>query len=330
MLLCLVNVAASRLSLHEHGISEPTNCVRNKTLHLIRHAEGWHNVDELEAEAAFAAGSATWRGLDLQDPRNIALRHEFGIAWTLLERVSGRKYHDPLLTPKGREQAYALRTVLRSEPNFGVDAVAFSPMRRTIATALLSLPSLEVAVTTFPLEASSEKVPRLVASDLLRERVGPFMCDSRLPKSALEREYARLGATIEFGMVTEADEMFEEGTERNEPEQGSPILAARAATALRWISELPEARIAVVAHRHILFALTSLYPQSVAQQPFSNAERRTMILCDQLPADGLAEQAEGGGDESSKGDGSPVRPMRARVKPLGQQQHAHSEDSAAP
>ena len=63
------------LTLHELGVSQPSPsaCLRNKTLHLIRHAEGWHNVDELEAEAAFVAGAPTWRNLSLHDARNVCL-----------------------------------------------------------------------------------------------------------------------------------------------------------------------------------------------------------------------------------------------------------------
>ena len=99
--------------------SLPSSCANNRTVHLIRHAEGWHNVDELTAER---------EQLHLKDPKHTQLREEFGIAWMLLERVSGRKYHDPRLTPKGREQAYALRTTLRQEDNFSIDAVALSPI----------------------------------------------------------------------------------------------------------------------------------------------------------------------------------------------------------
>ena len=110
------------------------SCARNKTIHLIRHAEGWHNVDELEAEAA-----ELWKA----HPQG-SLRAEYGIAWMLMKEVSGDKYLDPLLTPKGREQAYALRTKLRKpwvDHAFVADAIALSPMRRAIETALLGLRS---------------------------------------------------------------------------------------------------------------------------------------------------------------------------------------------
>ena len=117
-MLCATLLASSsfvsEITLHD----KPVACARNKTLHLIRHAEGWHNVDELEAEAAFTSGAAEWHGIDLKDPSNVALRKEYGIAWTLLERVTGTKYHDPHLTPKGRDQCTALRTQLRADPTF--------------------------------------------------------------------------------------------------------------------------------------------------------------------------------------------------------------------
>jgi broad specificity phosphatase PhoE len=290
----------SRLTLHQKGVGDPPGpCSRNKTLHLIRHAEGLHNVDELTAERD---------QVYLKDPYHARLREEFGIAWVLLERVSGRKYHDPLLTPLGREQAYQLRSALRAEGDFAVDAVVSSPMRRTIETALLSLPQFEDAASSFRLEApgSPPQLPDFLVSDLLRERVGPFMCDSRLTRSELEREYGslRLGLQIDFAGIEEADEMFANGLERHEPEVGSARLANRAATALEWILDsVPGSNVAVLAHKHILAALVSKHA-GVSQRPFDNAERRTVVLC---------EAADMMDDSRLK----TVRPIQGRVSPLG-------------
>ena len=327
--LLAAGVTAGPLYLYELGVSEPlSGCVRNKTLHIIRHAEGHHNADELEAERS---------QIHLKDPAHAKLREEYGIAWMLLESVSGRRYHDPLLTPKGREQAYQLRSTLRSDHAFAADVVVFSPMRRTIETALLSLPPLEAVATSFPINphlSDESPPPRLIASDLLRERVGPFMCDSRLSRTELQREYAGLGlnVTVDFSDVAELDEMFAEGGERDEPEVGSPRLATRAAAALAWIHTLPEARVVVVAHRHILHAMTSLYPNGVSEAPFANAERRAYLLCEE-PSEPNAEITESAEAESEgQGEAGPsastsdqpgnvapsalVQPVRARVKPL--------------
>ena len=115
VLLTSSSSACADVSPHQLDISPPRpgTCVNNRTLHLIRHAEGHHNIDEVVAEQ---------EKLYLKSSEHTKLREEFGIAWMLLERVSARKYHDPLLTPKGREQAYQLRSKLRNEESFHVDA----------------------------------------------------------------------------------------------------------------------------------------------------------------------------------------------------------------
>ena len=307
-------------TLYEHGVSEPPlgSCTHNKTLHMIRHAEGHHNADEISAEK---------ERLYLRDREHTALRQQYGIPWVLLERVSGRRYHDPLLTMRGREQARTLRAQLQDERSFSVEAVAFSPMRRTISTALLGLPQLEALSTTFAINPrsynSSQSIPpRLVATDLLRERVGPFMCDSRLTRSELEHEYGSLGmnASIDFSDVSETDEAFASGQERHEPEVGSPKLASRAAEALEWLAMLPETSIAVVAHKHILGALFSQHAPSVSQRPFENAEKRTLLLCAQTPLRGSAKLDHGTTHhELHARMDDVVRPVQARVQPLGGQ-----------
>lgn len=311
--LLLIGSTISRITLHERDAELTASCTRIKTLHVIRHAEGHHNADELASERS---------QMHLKDPEHVRLRDEYGIAWVLLERVSGRRYHDPLLTAKGREQAYALRAELRREPGFAVEMVAFSPMRRTISTALLGLPQLEGIAAAFPLDSPEATMltPRLVASDLLRERVGPFMCDSRMSRSELEAQYSRLGGNesvrIDFSGVSEADIMFTEGAERREPEVGSTVLASRASAALEWLATQPEKSIALVAHKHFLGALTSLHAATVVQRPFENAEKRTMLLC--VEKDAAWDEAAAS-HSTHDGASSTVRPIRARVQTLGMQ-----------
>ena len=148
----------------------------------------------------------------------------------------------------------------------------------------------------------------MIATDLLRERVAHFMPDSRLTRSELAAEFSGLGGntTIDFTLVAETDAMFAEGRERNEPEVGSPVLAQRAEQALRWLAALPDAhrQVGVVSHKHFLGALTGLYPENVAQRSFANAEHRQLLLC--FPR---ADEAVG--------EPSTVKPVHARVKPLG-------------
>ena len=63
--------------------------------------------------------------------------------------------------------------------------------------------------------------------------------------------------------------------------------------------------MAVVSPKHFLGAVTGLHPETVTQRPFENAERRTAILCV-------------GAASASEDEAAPLKPVRARVKPLGQ------------
>jgi broad specificity phosphatase PhoE len=145
-------------------VASSSQCIRNKTLHLIRHAQGTHN----EAEE-----SAAEIKLHERSPADTQLHAQHGKAWVLLESVSGRKHWDAPLTPIGREQAYALRASLRHDPDFLVDAVVSSPFRRTLMTALLSLPQLEALATSFDIgETAQRPTPEVTTTDLLRERIG--------------------------------------------------------------------------------------------------------------------------------------------------------------
>lgn len=194
MLAAVAGLVASGLQLVPLPLDPPLpHCVRNKSLHLIRHAQGTHN--EAEEEAASSS-------LHLQDPtgRHAELERIHGEAWVLLEEASGKKYWDAPLTATGREQAYALRRWLRGI-NLQVDAILSSPFRRTLQTALLSIPQLEQAATTFSLSGVSFPPPPIIATDLVRERIGPYTCDARSSVSELESEFQN-ATTIDFSHVS--------------------------------------------------------------------------------------------------------------------------------
>ena len=304
LLIALPAAAAGQLRLYEVGTSvpEPGSCALNRTLHLIRHAEGWHNIDEITAER---------EQIHLKSPEHTRLREAYGIAWMLLEQVHGRKYHDPLLTPRGREQAYKLRSALREDVDFHIDAVAVSPMRRTILTAMLALPQLENAAAAFQLDDPATATPAVLATDLLRERVGPFMPDSRLTRSELERQFGSLGAgaSINFGDVEEADALFADGVERDEPEVGSELLASRAQRALEWLAALPaeHGSIAVVSHKHFLAALTTTSAHGGAAR-VRELRAPHLLLCSAPPPSASSMEVDGE---------LPVKPIRRRVKTMG-------------
>ncbi|KAJ1639435.1 histidine phosphatase superfamily [Pavlovales sp. CCMP2436] len=216
-------------------------CAKSKTLYLIRHAEGTHN----EAESAEEA-RPTHRGA-----------------------ATGARYRDPPLTATGSRQAERLFDEMDAR-SLHIELVTTSPMRRTLQTAHIGIPHLRGAATT-----------PAVATDLLRERVGPYTCDQRVEKSSLASEFAG----VDFSEVDEQDWMTSTAQEYG-PNEGA-LLAERAERAVEWLLGRPEQHIAVVSHQHFLRALTKLSVDSPAGGlSFRNAEIQTFHLCErtQQPA----------------------------------------------
>jgi len=264
--------------------------LRCKTVHLIRHAQGTHNLGELEAERKQQAKQkAEWQ----------ALRDEHGIAWYLLESVTGLRFWDPPLTGLGRRQASRLRReVQRSNVTF--DAIYSSPMRRTLQTAMIGLPQIECMHKARPwwrklggwLRKERCAPPPVVTTDLLRERIANYTCDARGTVTQLAAEFPG----VDFGEVSEEDRPFVESKEHGKQEH--PLMRARARRAVEWILARPAEQrvVAVVAHSHFLLALLGLFeattlvrdesgrlvePVNVSEAGarFANAERRAMHIC---------------------------------------------------
>lgn len=252
-------------------------CARKKTLLLIRHAQGTHNLAELEEEA-----SPTHH---LRE-EHAALHAVHGAAWVLLHEATGHLYRDPALTAEGERQAAILHALMAETK---VDAVALSPMRRTLQTAHLGIPQLRLG--------AHDARPRVIATELLRERIGPYMCDLRLAASLLKEEYGH----VDFSEVVEEDMLFAEGQEYG-PDEASK-LAERAVRAAEWLLAQPDEheRIAVVSHQHFLLALTKRFGLGRAKSAgdesavkreekaasehginFRNAELQTAHLCERL------------------------------------------------
>jgi broad specificity phosphatase PhoE len=282
---------------------DPPRCAAARTLHLVRHAEGTHNEAEQDEEARVFAGGAL-------APENATLRDEHGMAWMLLERVSGRAHYDAQLTRKGAAQALALRTALVAE-RLHVDAVLVSPMRRAMQTALLGVPQLSTGLRDGGGGVVGAASVPVIASELLRERVGEYTCDGRLKASELRAAaFGDLTATppaVDYGGMPEEDEMYLHGRESGPRE--AELLAARVGRAARWLLDVPcggradaeGCSLAVVSHKFLLHALTALVPPArdpdgAARTLFANAERRAFVLCAAPPPLGCesagAEKAE--------------------------------------
>ena len=213
-----------------------------------------------------------------------ALHASHGKAWVLLHAATGDRYLDPILTAEGERQAERLHAQMAAL-GVRVDAVALSPMRRTLQTAHVGIPQLRAPATR----------PRVLATELLRERVGPYTCDGRLPVSTLRDSFAH----VDFSQVGEADTLFAYGKEHGDGE--ALKLAERAERAARWLLALPDEleHVAVVSHQHFLRAFTSRHAPSDdaaaadarareeeaareqhAGRMFRNAEMQTAHLCE--------------------------------------------------
>jgi len=243
-------------------------------VHLIRHAEGTHNAAELEAERR-------QRFMKREEWR--ALRETHGVAFYLLESVTGLTYWDPPLTRLGRRQAAKLRREL-TRSNVTFDAIFSSPFRRTLQTAMIGCPQIECLHRARPwwrklgawLRHEPCRPPPVVTTDLLRERIANYTSDGRRTVTQLAAEFPR----VNFGEVSEEDRPFLESKELGKQEQ--PLVRARARRAVQWLMDRPtqQRTVAVVTHSHFLLALLGLFrlPDEGLLR-FANAERRALHLC---------------------------------------------------
>jgi broad specificity phosphatase PhoE len=139
-------------------VSESTNM---KTIHLIRHGQGYHNLIA-----------------------DIAKRNN--VSWTNFKASSGNPYmmnevFDPPLTHLGRQQALLLQQQqqqqrqqnnrISSSSSSNVDMIIVSPLCRTLQTTML----------IYEKEIVQNNIPCL-AHELVREEMGIHLCDYRRSK----------------------------------------------------------------------------------------------------------------------------------------------------
>jgi hypothetical protein len=127
-----------------------------KEVHFIRHAQGTHN----EAEERAAS-----EGL-YADPADI-----------LLEVNSGKLYWDPELTEKGVKQCETLNTNFPALDT-PIELVVVSPFYRTLQTAVLSIPALSMREDISILDGMNIVHPKLLVTELCRERIHHYQCDT--------------------------------------------------------------------------------------------------------------------------------------------------------
>ncbi|KAF3447449.1 hypothetical protein FNV43_RR12635 [Rhamnella rubrinervis] len=232
---------------------------RCKTLHLVRHAQGIHNV---EGEK----------------------NHDAYLSYDLL---------DAHLTPLGWKQVDNLRKhVQASGISKRIDLVIASPLLRTMQTAVgvfggeaytdgIEVPPLMVANAgkSDHSAISSLNCPPFMAVEFCREHLGVHPCDKRRSIS----EYRPLFPAIDFSLIESDDDILWTPDVREKNED----VAARGQKFLNWLWTRKEKEIAVVTHSGFLCHTLSAFGndchplvKSEICKYFANCELRSVVIVD--------------------------------------------------
>ncbi|KAE9597106.1 putative histidine phosphatase superfamily [Lupinus albus] len=232
---------------------------RCKTIHLVRHAQGIHNVEGDKNYKAYL------------NPR----------------------YFDAQLTPLGWQQVDNLRNHVRDSGLIDkIDLVIVSPLLRTLQTAVgvfggegytdkTDVLPLMVANAGNSSRAaiSSLNCPPIVAVELCREHLGVHPCDRR--RSISESQF--LFPAVDFSLIdSDEDDLWKENIRETKEE-----LAARGLKFLNWLWTRKEKEIAIVTHSGFLFHTLHKFGNDChplvkkeISKHFANCELRSMVIFD--------------------------------------------------
>ncbi|KAE9609100.1 hypothetical protein Lal_00020326 [Lupinus albus] len=232
---------------------------RSKTIHLVRHAQGFHNVEGDKNYEAY-------------------------LSYDLL---------DASLTPLGWKQVDNLRDhVKRSGLSKRLELVIVSPLLRTIQTAvgvfggeaggdgINALPLMNENVgDSGRLAISSLNSPPFIAVELCREHLGVHPCDKRRSIN----EYRNMFPAIDFSLIESDEDILWKPDIREKNEE----VAARGLKFLEWLWTREEKEIAVVTHSGFLFHTLSAFGndchptvKSEICTHFANCELRSVVIVD--------------------------------------------------
>jgi broad specificity phosphatase PhoE len=208
-----------------HGVSDSSSSSSSsitKTVHFVRHGQGFHN---LLADLATAAGTT----------------------WVQFSQSSNNPYRRPELldaplTEIGRQQAYRLHQQDIPQLSHPPELVLCSPTCRALQTSLIAFESL--IGTTVP----------FVAHEMVREETGIHICDQRRSTSRQRQEFPQVNFDE---LESEDDPFFQEDVRETKLEVGHRIY-----TFLEWLSQRPEQHIAVVSHSGWLLTLFNAIVQN--------------------------------------------------------------------
>ncbi|KDP35944.1 hypothetical protein JCGZ_09916 [Jatropha curcas] len=232
---------------------------RCKTIHLVRHAQGMHNV---EGDKNFKA-------------------------------YLSPEYFDAQLTQLGWQQVDHLRKHVRAcGLSKKIDLVITSPLLRTLQTAVgvFGGEGYTDRVDALPLMVanagnsgrpaiSSLNSPPFIAVELCREHIGVHPCDKRRNIS----DYQFLFPAIDFSLIETDEDVLWKANVRETVEE----LTARGLKFLSWLWTRKEKEIAIVTHSgflsHTLSAFGNdcnpLVKKEISTR-FANCELRSMVIVD--------------------------------------------------
>uniref|UniRef100_A0A5B6ZBH6 Putative Phosphoglycerate mutase family protein isoform 1 n=1 Tax=Davidia involucrata TaxID=16924 RepID=A0A5B6ZBH6_DAVIN len=232
---------------------------RCKTLHLVRHAQGIHNVEGEKDHKAYLS----------------------------------EELFDAHLTPLGWQQVDNLRKHVHATGlSKRIDLVIVSPLLRTMQTAVgvFGGEGYTDAIDVSPLMVanagnsgcpaiSSLNCPPFIAVELCREHLGVHPCDKRRSIS----EYGPLFPAIDFSLLESDADILWKADVREKNEE----LAARGMKFMNWLWTRKEKEIAVVTHSGFLLHTLSAFGndchpavKSEMCTPFANCELRSLVLVD--------------------------------------------------
>ncbi|KAG5251086.1 phosphoglycerate mutase protein [Salix suchowensis] len=232
---------------------------RTKTIHLVRHAQGIHNVEGEKDNNAYLS----------------------------------EELFDAHLTPLGWRQVDNLRKhVYECGVNKKIELVIVSPLLRTMQTAVgvfggerymdgINAPPLMVenaGKSNHP-AISSLHSPPFIAVELCREHLGVHPCDRRRSIS----EYRSIFPAIDFSLIESDEDVLWRADVREKDDE----VAVRGQKFLNWLWTRKEKEIAVVSHSGFLYHTlrgfgNDCYPSVKSEicTHFANCELRSVVLVD--------------------------------------------------
>lgn len=232
---------------------------RCKTLHLVRHGQGYHKVAGEKDHGAYMS----------------------------------TEFFDASLTPLGWQQVDNLRKHIRKTGIASrIELVVTSPLMRTMQTAVGvfggggyidgdASPPLMVTGAGKGNHAAirSANCPPFIAIEWCREQIGLHPCDKRKNIN----EYRPLFPGIDFSLVETNEDVLWKSDVR---EKGNEI-AARGRAFINWLLTRKEKEIAVVSHSSFLIHTLALFGMDCdslvrkeIHKAYANCELRSFVITD--------------------------------------------------